>query len=554
MSSLFILNRLTLRQLILAVAALSLGNSAALAADQETVAPRPNIVLIVADDLAPQLCTFTAQGQGRGLTPHLDALAAEGVVLANMHSPSPICTPSRFAILTGQYPSRATNPGFLQETQTHGGQTSVAFNTHLSPDETNLPKRLQAAGYTTGIVGKNHVVDVPGFERLPYRSKLSDPHVQATLATNAKYLKAAFHDAGFDFAESLYWGNPDADGIRELAAHNQEWITAAARRFIAESSEDDQPFFLYMATTIPHGPHEDERSWRADPRITPEGLLEDLPAAQAARDTIATRLEEAKVKGWNRANVLWLDDAVGALVEELQARGVKENTILVFLSDHGTEAKGSVYRRGTQTVSLIWRDGGFAVGDVAEQAFMLPDLAPTILNWAQADFSADAFDGLDMSATLNGEQDELHDSLYFEVGFTRAVQRDGMKYIAVRYPLWATELSVEQRQRKLDRLIESLEQRGRPVPTRDPMTPYSHLTVIPGGADAEQVSIGKHPAYFEADQLYDLRADPNEQNNLADDPAYADTLAGLKALLDERVRSLPGDFAEFGQSPVVTGR
>ena len=513
---------------------------------------RPNVVLIVADDLAPTMCNFMPQGRGKSLTPNLDALAAGGVVLGNLHSPSPICTPSRFAILSGHYPSRAVNDEFAHDTRRNDGQTAVAFNTHLLPEQTNLAKRLRDAGYATGIVGKNHVIDIPGFERLPYRARLEDPGVPEQLAANAQHLRDAFHEAGFDSAEALYWGNPDADGIRQLAAHNQEWITDAARRFVADHR--DGPFFLYMATTIPHGPFEDERSWQADPRITPQGMLAEVPDPQAPRSTIPDRLREAEAEGWNRANVLWLDDAVGAVVEELEAQGVKENTLLIFLSDHGTEAKGSVYRRGTQTVALMWRDGGFEAGPVVDQPLSLIDLAPTILAQTRTDYEADAFDGRDFSRVLEGRDQALHDHLYFELGYTRAVQKDGLKYLAVRYPRWARELSRDQRQQRLDKLIGELEQRDRPVPTRDPMTPYSHLTIVPGGADAEQVSIRNHPAFFDADQLYDLGRDPNEQHNLIDDPAYADRLAELRALLGQHVERLPGHFAEFDQDSATAGR
>ena len=539
---------------VTSILTLGLGGGVGLASAVEAGAgaDRPNVVLIVADDLAPNLCNFLPEGRGKSLTPNLDALAAAGVVLGNMHSPSPICTPSRFAILSGHYPSRAENPEFARDTKQNDGQTAVAFNTHLLPEQSNLPKRLRAAGYATGIVGKNHVIDVPGFDRLPYRARLEDPGVPEQLARNAEHLRAAFHEAGFDFAESLYWGNPDADGIRQLAAHNQEWITDAARRFIAEHR--DGPFFLYMATTIPHGPFEDERSWKADPRITPEGMLEVVPDPQAPRETIPARLSEADVTGWNRENVLWLDDAVGAVVQELESQGVKENTLLIFLSDHGTEAKGSVYRRGTQTVALMWRDGGFEAGPIVEQPLSLIDLAPTILAQTGTDYEVDAFDGRDFTGALEGREESLHDHLYFEVGYTRAVQKDGLKYLAVRYPQWAVDLTRQQRQERLDKLIVELEQRDRPVPTRDPMTPYSHLTIVPGGADAEQVSIGKHPAFFDADQLYDLNEDPNEQNNLIDDPAYAERLSELKRLLEQEVASLPGHFAEFGRDAATAGR
>ena len=526
-------------------------------ADTDTGTPgeaqtRPNIVLIVADDLAPSLANFYPEGRGKAFTPNLDSLAASGgVVLTNLHSPSPVCTPSRYTILSGRYASRATNDKFLRETARNDGQTAVAFNTHLTPDDDNLAKRLRDAGYATGIVGKNHVIDVPGYDRLPYRSDLDEPGVRVRLKRNAAALEAAFHAVGFDYADGLYWGNPDADGIRPLAAHNQDWITQAAVRFIADQAEREKPFFLYMATTIPHGPHQDDRSWNADPRITPEGLLDpaDVPHVQPARGTIPQRLGEAGVKQWNSENVLWLDDAVGAVARQLEQSGVRGDTVLVFLSDHGTAAKGSVYRRGTQTVGLIWRDGGFAVGEATDAALMLPDLAPTILAWAGVDPSAEdrSFDGRDMTPVLNGRALSLHDHLYFELGYTRAVQRGGLKYVAVRYPGWAEALTLDERQARLDRVAGQLEKRDRPVPTTDAAAPFSHLTIVPGGADAEQIAIDKYPAYFEPDQLYDLTRDPDEQRNLADDPAYAERLIEMKRLLDQRVGALPGHFAQFGQ-------
>lgn len=510
----------------------------------------PNLVVIIADDVQPHLAGFDAASRGPTLTPHLDTLAAGGTVFADLHSPSPICTPSRYCLLTGTYASRATNPGFLRDTRQNDGQTSVAFNTHLDPSDDNIAKRLRNAGYTTGVVGKNHVVDVPGHQRLPYKSDASDPKVLKTLEENRQKLVQAWHAAGFDYADGLYYGNPDADGIRELAMHNQDWLTQAANRFIADAAGKDQPFFLYLATTIPHGPHEAERSWKADPRVTPTGLLDeaDVPDVQPGRDTIPPRLKAAGVKSWNAENVLWLDDAVGAIVAQLEEAGVKEDTVLIFLSDHGTEAKGSVYRRGTRTIGLAWREGGFDVGPVLEQPVSLVDLGPTLLDFAGVNTSTDGprYDGASLRPALAGENPSVHDHQYFELGFTRAVVRDNLKYVAVRYPRWAEEMPLAERQQRLDALMEELEARGRPIPTTDATTPWSHLTIVPGGADAEQVAIGKHPAYFEADQLYDLAADPDEQNNLFAHPDHAEAAADLRRLLHERVLALPGHFAEFG--------
>jgi hypothetical protein len=80
------------------------------------------------------------------------------------------------------------------------------------------------------------------------------------------------------------------------------------------------------------------------------------------------------------------------------------------------------------------------------------------------------------------------------------------------------------------------------IMNREPEKPFSHLEVLPGGGQAEHESYGKKPAYFEPDQLYDLKNDPGEMNNLANDSAYADVLAHMKSILEGFIDELPGKF------------
>ncbi|MEL6312345.1 MAG: sulfatase-like hydrolase/transferase, partial [Pseudomonadota bacterium] len=216
-----------MERLILILVAVLLG----LAAGADPASGQPNIVVIVADDLPPHMVGFMPDSNGDALTPNLDGLAAEGLAFTNLHSPSPVCTPSRYALLTGNYASRATNETFLSRTVEDGGQTVVYFNTKITVSDDNLAKRFKAAGYATGAVGKNHVIEVPGFEGLPYMAGLDEPGTRRRLASNAEVLRDAYHAAGFSYAEALYYGNPDSNGIRALASHNQDWITDAACTF-----------------------------------------------------------------------------------------------------------------------------------------------------------------------------------------------------------------------------------------------------------------------------------------------------------------------------------
>ncbi|MCA8972985.1 MAG: sulfatase-like hydrolase/transferase, partial [Planctomycetes bacterium] len=134
------------RHLVLSLfAALTLGLWAAAHA-AESAADRPNIVLIVADDLSRRQCTFLPEEHDGGtIMPTLERLAVEGTVLRSLRSPSPICTPSRFALLSGRYPSRSRHEWFLREAE-EAGQTVVQFNTFLIEGDTTLPGLLKRAG------------------------------------------------------------------------------------------------------------------------------------------------------------------------------------------------------------------------------------------------------------------------------------------------------------------------------------------------------------------------------------------------------------------------
>ncbi|MEM1165040.1 MAG: sulfatase-like hydrolase/transferase [Planctomycetota bacterium] len=508
-------------------------------------ARHPNLIVIIADDLPRELSTYLPEGEGNALMPTLDRLAREGAVLANMRSPSAVCTPSRFALLTGTYPSRCAHPWFESETRQHG-QPVVQFNTHIVPGQETVAAWLSDAGYATGAVGKNHVISAPGYQRLPYGADPNDPQVATRLQRNAEAVEQAFLNAGFDSADALYHGNPDADGIRALAVHNQEWLTDAAIRFIDRNA--DEPFFLLMSTTLTHGPYAPQRGYKADPLITAEGFLDTPLDVQAPRDTIDPRLQQAGVSGFNTGSVLWLDDAVDALMHRLASHEIDDNTIMLFLSDHGMGAKGTCYEAAVRTSAFAWQKGGFGGPSVITADLSLVDIAPTLLDLAGADLSPEDFDGQSFTTVLDGTTDAVRDYVYSEIGFSRAIMRDGMKYLALRYPEHVVNMSPDERRERLESSNARLRERGIELITEDPSAPFSHLFIIPGGHDTDRKAVSVYPAYHDANQLYDLRRDPGEQHNLANDPAYADTLAELKALLDRKVTELPGTFGEFGHA------
>lgn len=359
--------------------------------------------------------------------------------------------------------------------------------------------------------------------------------------------------AGFNEAGGIFPGNPDELRPRALRTHNMDHIAEAAVRFL-DNSKSANPFFLYMATTLPHGPVEESRSWNSDPSLGPYGPRDTTRAVLPPRDTIRERLENAGLPRESRddpeqgaAMMLALDDAIGAVMERLEANGQLDNTVVFFFNDHGTDAKGTLYQGGLQYPSVVWRKGGFPCGPSSDALVSNIDFAPTILDFAGLPFERDSFDGRSFKSILLGGEAPKDRVLYAEMGFTRAIRVGDWKYLAIRYPEKTGNMSLEERRQRLEEWNAHLAERGIAPINTDPAAPFSHLSDIPGGAHAEHSTTGKKPHYYSADQLFHLAGDPNEEVNLAGDPAHAARLAALKDTMALVVRELPGRFGEFNQ-------
>ena len=335
-------------------------NSAVSAAPPERP---PNIVFIIADDMHRHMFNCLPEGRhprgkAKNLTPAIDRLAAEGTLMLGQLVSAPVCTPSRYCCLTGLYASRSKSPSFIGETDREG--QSVVQWTSFITDEDSLPMRLKRAGYTTGFVGKNHVFK-GDIEKVGYGEDPKDPKVAARLRQRQRQAEKIIRRGGFDHVSRLYYENPDHNGPRELAVHNMDWTTDGALDFI--DHEKDKPFFLYYATTTPHGPGEPDRSWNADPRIIPTGYLKKPLDVLPPRDSIPKRIAEAGLRPDSaRCNLLWLDDSVAAIVSRLEQYNLDDNTIIVFFNDHGQAAKGTLYQGGISSPSIIWRERRFSGG------------------------------------------------------------------------------------------------------------------------------------------------------------------------------------------------
>jgi arylsulfatase A-like enzyme len=509
---------------------------------------RPNVLVIFTDDhdfdeiaavrrwSDASLAGLSPKGPPP-LTPHVDRLIGESMLFPQCHVGSVVCTPSRYCLLTGQYASRAAS--IAKRFPPHAA-ANVEFNTDIEPGQWHLGRGLAAAGYRTGFVGKWHNTDLNRSDlvvRPPicdYRGIENGPQDPA-LPENVRRVREAYdrtvsymRDAiGFDYVSSLYMGNANQLGLPKplwQTEHNMEWFTAGAVRFLEEQRDATQPFFLYVAPNIPHGGG--KRFLEADPRATPEGLVDWHLGVQPSREDVLRRVQEAGGDA-NRAWTTWLDDGIGVILEKLAELGLDDDTIVVLASDQQSDGKWTCYEGARVPLAIRW-PGHIAAGRVDHALVSSVDIAATILDLCGVDWGdgiTPLIDGRSIAPLTRGETLPERPVL-IEMGYGRAVIADGHKYIAIRHPPEVTK--------KADETGETPDFLGR----------------FGGKRDAEQMH-RRWPAYGRSDQLYDLRNDPLEQRDLAGDPAHADTLAAMRAVLREALAPLPHAFGEFKEAAVT---
>ena len=317
----------------------------------------PNIVFILADDLGVN--DLGVYGRQDHRTPNLDRLAAGGLRFTTAYVASPICSPSRAALMTGRAPARLHITTYLPGRPDAPSQRVLhpPIRQELPLGELTLAERLRDAGYATGLIGKWHLGGA-GFT----------PREQ-----------------GFDV---YYPGQPTTKPSDSEGGKGEYDLTREAERFIDANHE--RPFFLYLAHNNPHIPY------AASPKLVEanRGAFEPVYAA-----TVQT-----------------LDDSVGRLLAHLDRSGLRERTIVIFTSDNGglhmpegqhsrvthntpfRAGKGYLYEGGLR-VPLIVDGPGLAKKRVVDAPFINTDWPPTLLELAGVRATGE-FDGLSQTKLL----------------------------------------------------------------------------------------------------------------------------------------------------------
>lgn len=397
---------------------------------------RPNIVVILADDLG--YGELGCQGNPQIPTPHIDAIAENGVRFTEGYVTASNCSPSRAGLITGKIPTRfgyEFNPiGAVNEEPGIG----------LPRDQHNLAKLLHNAGYATALVGKWHLGGTAhyhperrGFDEFfgflheghyfaqPWWNGVTTMKRRSTLPDGSKGRWGSDGDSVF-YHTALGYDEPPYDANNPILRSSQplveqEYLTDAFTREAISfvDRHRDQPFFLFLSFNAVHSPLQGARAY-----MEKFEHIEDIQ-----RRIFAAML----------AN---MDDGVGRLIERLRDLELEENTLVVFLSDNGGPTleltssnaplkggKGSMYEGGLRVPFMMQWKGTLPAGMVYNEAVSSMDLLPTCVALAAGEIPGE-LDGVNLLPFLTGQKDgRPHEWLFWRQGARKAYRKGDWKLV-----------------------------------------------------------------------------------------------------------------------------
>jgi len=493
-------------------------------ASAEAAESRPNILLLFADDWGRYASCYAPLDGPGGMndvvrTPHFDAVAREGVIFRRAHVSAPSCTPCRSALLTGQHFWRTGTGSILR---------GAVWDASLP----SFPPLLEQAGYHLGYA---HKVWGPGS---PANAPFERRHAVATPGGRINQ----FSEHATRLVEK---GRTIEEAKAEILAEARDTF----RQFLARRP-GDTPFFFWFGPTNVHRPWVNgsgTRLWGIDPDDLRGRLPPHLPDVPEVRQDVADYLGE--IAAW--------DATIGTILAELDAAGLRDDTLVVISGDHGPpgfpHGKCNLYGFGTG-VCLSITGPGVRGGRVVDDLTSLTDLAPTFLEAAGLPVPA-VMTGRTLWPVLGAEDSGLVDPTRSQVFTGRERHVDMARADFKPYPQRAIRTATHALiiNFRPDRwpLGDPYRLAGPSEPTERELETETFVTLPDEDAGPAKAWLvrARHTdpwrAHFEwvygkrpRHELYDLVKDPHETTNVADDPAYADVLADLEdRLMDELERT-----------------
>lgn len=385
---------------------------------------QPNIIVILNDDQGYQ--DLGCYGSPDIKTPHIDQMASQGMRFTEFYVASPVCSASRAALLTGCYPNRVGVPGVFFPNRGHSG---------LNPEHVTMAEVLKTVGYRTKAVGKWHLGDEPeflptnqGFDSyygIPYSNDMF-PAKSMAYAEDCLYLEGMTQEkisAAFSTNGTRPKGMKDKVPLMRDEACIEFPVdqTTITRRyadegiaFISESAKQEEPFFLYLANSMPHTPLFASPEFKGK---SERGLYGDV-------------IEE-------------IDHNVGRILSHLDELEIEENTIVIVLSDNGPwlvkgdmggsalplfEGKMTTFEGGQRVPAVIRWPKEIPAGAVCDEMALSMDLLPTFAHIAGAELPADkSLDGANIIDLITAKEgaETAHEYFFYD---QTAVRSGDWKY------------------------------------------------------------------------------------------------------------------------------
>ena len=374
----------------------------ALAVAQEGNNQRPNIVLVITDDVG--YGDFGSYGAPDVRTPHIDSLARDGVRLTDFYANGATCTPTRTGLISGRYQQRVGLEAPLS-------QGAIDQERGLSPTGRSLPQLLKNNGYATALVGKWH---------LGWKSEFSPgAHGFDYFFGFKSGFTDYYHHTGGDGRPDLF----ENDRPVEVAGYMTDLITERSVRFIEQNRQ--RPFFVDVSYNAAHWPYQ-----RPD---SPSKARDNGRHLGPFDDSTNTRADYVAML--ERA-----DQGVGRILEALDRLGLRQNTMVIFTNDNGGEwlsrntplfqHKGSVWEGGIRVPAIIRWPGRIPAGSVSRQVGITMDLTASILAATGTSVAPESrLEGINLLPVLEGRAAEIDRALFWRVTGQQAVRSGDWKLL-----------------------------------------------------------------------------------------------------------------------------
>jgi arylsulfatase A-like enzyme len=372
-------------------------------AEAEQPGGRPNMLVILVDDLG--YGDLSCYGATDLKSPNIDRLFASGMRFDRFYANSPVCSPTRAALLSGRYPDLVGVPGVIR--------THIEDNWGcLSSQAVLLPKMLKLAGYHTALVGKWHL----GLASPNTPNERGFDHFQGFLGDMMDdYMNHRRHGINY-----MRLDNTEIDP----EGHATDLFTQWAIDYLRErASRKEQPFFLYLAYNAPHAPIQPPQEWL-------ERIKQRQPGIGDKRARLVALIEH-------------LDAGIGRVLGSLKETGLADNTLVIFTSDNGGQldlgasndslraGKGDMYEGGIrEPMCAVW-PGRIESGSRSNRVAMTMDIFPTVCDAAGAAIDHE-IDGASLLPTLLGQRQPEDDRTLFWVRREGGPRYGGRAYYAAR--------------------------------------------------------------------------------------------------------------------------